>query len=132
MKIKFNHIAIWCKDLEIMKAFYIKYFGMSSNEKYVNPVKNFESYFLSFTENSSAELELMARPDIIENLSLRGNLMGFCHLALSVNNRNSVDILTDTLRSDGYKIIGEPRVTGDGFYESVIEDPEGNWIEITE
>jgi lactoylglutathione lyase len=36
------------------------------------------------------------------------------------------------LRFDGYKIVGEPRTTGDGFYESVIADGEGNWVEITE
>ncbi|MEC0304530.1 glyoxalase/bleomycin resistance/extradiol dioxygenase family protein, partial [Terribacillus saccharophilus] len=24
-----------------------------------------------------------------------------------------------------------PRTTGDGYYESVIEDPEGNIVEIT-
>ncbi|MDF1511602.1 glyoxalase/bleomycin resistance/extradiol dioxygenase family protein, partial [Robertmurraya sp. DFI.2.37] len=24
-----------------------------------------------------------------------------------------------------------PRVTGDGYYESVVEDPEGNLIELT-
>ncbi|WP_326983890.1 VOC family protein [Chryseobacterium sp. MYb264] len=132
MNIKIEHIAIWCKDLEVMKAFYMKYFRMTSNEKYINPVRNFESYFLSFNENESTKLELMKRPDIIENLSVRGHLMGFCHLAISVGNRNSVDILTDTLRSDGYTIMGEPRVTGDGFYESIVEDPEGNWVEITE
>jgi lactoylglutathione lyase len=31
----------------------------------------------------------------------------------------------------GYKVIGEPRTTGDGYYESVIPDPENNIIEIT-
>ena len=29
------------------------------------------------------------------------------------------------------KIIGETRTSGDGYYESVIEDIEGNWVEIT-
>ena len=28
-------------------------------------------------------------------------------------------------------IEGEPRTTGDGYYESVVLDPEGNRIEIT-
>jgi lactoylglutathione lyase len=28
-------------------------------------------------------------------------------------------------------LLGEPRRTGDGYYESVILDPEGNRIEIT-
>ena len=33
---------------------------------------------------------------------------------------------------DGYPVISGPRVTGDGYYESCILDPEGNRIEITE
>jgi lactoylglutathione lyase len=36
------------------------------------------------------------------------------------------------VRKNGFSIIGEPRTTGDGYYESVISDPEGNLIEITE
>ncbi|WP_312398879.1 VOC family protein [Chryseobacterium sp.] len=132
MKAKIEHVAVWCNDLEKMKEFYMKYFDMSSNEKYINPVKNFESYFLSFNASDSVKIELMKRPDIIENSFIRGNLMGFCHLAISVGNKNDVDILTNTLRSDDYTIVGEPRVTGDGFYESIVEDPEGNWVEITE
>jgi predicted enzyme related to lactoylglutathione lyase len=31
----------------------------------------------------------------------------------------------------GHEIIGDPRRTGDGYYESVVLDPEGNRIEIT-
>lgn len=132
MKAKIEHLAIWCNNLEQMKEFYMKYFGMFSNEKYSNPVKNFESYFLSFDDSVSAKLELMKRPDIIENSFVRGNVMGYCHVAISLGDRVSVDTLTERLRVDEYKIVGEPRVTGDGFYESIVEDPEGNWVEITE
>jgi lactoylglutathione lyase len=31
----------------------------------------------------------------------------------------------------GIQVIGEPRTTGDGYYESVVLDPEGNRVEIT-
>tara|TARA_Y100001933_G_C18486161_1_gene350464 strand:- start:148 stop:252 length:105 start_codon:yes stop_codon:yes gene_type:complete len=33
---------------------------------------------------------------------------------------------------DDYPIVSMPRTTGDGYYESVVEGPEGNLIEITE
>ena len=39
--------------------------------------------------------------------------------------------LTDRLRADGYQIVGEPRTTGDGYFESVVADPDGNLVEIT-
>jgi lactoylglutathione lyase len=129
---KFEHFALWCRNLELMRTFYMKYFKMSSNEKYENALKKYESYFLSFNEKSSTRLELMQRPDIIENNAVRGYLMGYAHLAVSVGSIEKVDELTNVLRADGYLIVGEPRTTGDGYYESVVEDPEGNWIEITE
>ena len=40
---KIHHIAIWTFRLEEMKEFYIRYFKGTSNEKYVNPQKGFES-----------------------------------------------------------------------------------------
>ena len=41
---RIHHIAIWTFRLEEMKEFYIRYFKGTSNEKYVNPQKGFESY----------------------------------------------------------------------------------------
>ena len=38
----------------------------------------------------------------------------------------------EQLRNDGYTVLSEPRITGDGCYESAIADPEGNRVEITE
>ncbi|ANF49887.1 glyoxalase [Chryseobacterium glaciei] len=126
---KIEHIAIWVRDLEKMKEFYQKYFGATSNEKYHNPVKNFESYFLSF-ENGS-RLEIMTRPDIQEgNNSYDAQKFGIVHLAFSTGSNEKVDAITETLRNDGYEIVGEPRTSGDGYYESVILDPENNIVEI--
>ena len=59
---KIHHIAIWTFQLEEMKEFYTRYFNGSSNEKYINPKKGFESYFLHFDEGT--DLELMSRTDI--------------------------------------------------------------------
>ncbi|MFP3595332.1 VOC family protein [Chryseobacterium sp. SIMBA_029] len=129
---KFEHMALWCRNLEVMRSFYMKYFAMNSNEKYENHAKKYASYFLSFDTDSSTRLELMQRPDCIDNNVTRGMLMGYAHLAVSVGSREKVDQLTEKLRIDGYSIVGEPRTTGDGYYESIVEDPEGNWIEITE
>ncbi|AZA92395.1 Predicted dioxygenase of extradiol dioxygenase family [Chryseobacterium nakagawai] len=126
---KIEHIAIWVKDLEKARTFYQKYFGAVSNEKYNNPIKNFESYFLSF-ENGS-RLEIMTRPDLIENEnSYESQHFGVIHFAFSVGSKEKVNELTETLRKEGYTVAGEPRTTGDGYYESVILDPENNIIEI--
>ncbi|WP_295200777.1 VOC family protein [uncultured Chryseobacterium sp.] len=125
-----DHIAIWVDDLERMREFYVTYFQMVSNEKYMNPKKGFTSYFLTFGE-SKIRLELMNRADITEEPYNRGLHKGIAHLAVSVGDKKAVDLLTERLRADGYEIVGEPRTTGDGYYESVVLDPEGNHIEIT-
>ena len=127
---KIEHIAIWTSDLEKMRDFYLHFFELESNEKYYNPKKEFSSYFLSFEEG--ARIELMHRPDISEFMDNMDAQLGLTHFAISVGSKEKVDALTETIRKNGFKVIGEPRTTGDGYYESVIADPEGNLIEITE
>lgn len=132
MLMKIEHIAIWAKDLEKLKDFYLKYFQATAGEKYVNPIKKFESYFLSF-HNGGCRLELMQMPGIPSTQNdAFAQFSGLIHFAVSVGSKHDVDALTERLRKDGYAIAGEPRTTGDGYYESVVLDPEGNRIEITE
>ncbi len=127
---KIEHLALWVEDLEGMRAFYERYFQARANNKYRNDKKNFESYFLSFSEG--ARLELMNRPDIPANINdLMKEYRGLIHFAVSVGSKEKVDGLTEQLRADGYRVVGEARTTGDGYYESVVLDPEGNRIEIT-
>lgn len=127
---RIEHIAIWVKDLESMKSFYMKYFNMKSSAKYVNEKKQFSSYFLSFP--GGARLEIMHRTDIVSKIGNRGEVMGLTHLAYTVGSREKVVELTEQLRKDGYQVYSEARTTGDGYFESVVLDPEGNHLEITE
>jgi lactoylglutathione lyase len=127
---RIEHIAIWSRDIEALKAFYIKYFQCTAAEKYFNPKKNFESYFLSF--DGGSRLEIMQMPGIEKHgANSLTQYLGLTHFAISVGNKETVDSLTEKLRADGYAIVGEPRTTGDGYYESVVLDPEQNRIEIT-
>ena len=127
---RIEHIAIWAEDLEKLKAFYTKYFQATAGERYLNPRKNFQSYFLTF--ESGCRLELMQMPGNIRNAnSVENQLAGLTHFAISTGSKTTVDALTEQLRNDGHRVVGEPRTTGDGYYESVVLDPEGNRIEIT-
>jgi lactoylglutathione lyase len=126
---RIEHLAIWVQDLEKMKTFYSHFFQMKSGEIYINEKKGFSSYFLSF--ENGARLELMHRADIMESEISRSLFIGLNHLAISVGSKEKVDELTNFFRENGIQIVGEPRTTGDGYYESVIADPEGNLVEIT-
>ena len=126
MKMKLHHIAIWTFRLEELKEFYIRFFGGESNEKYVNSKKGFESYFISFGEGPS--LELMSRPDV-QNTIVEENRVGLTHLAFTFPSQEEVLRFTEQMRSEGYTIAGEPRTSGDGYFESVVLDPDGNRIE---
>lgn len=57
--------------------------------------------------------------------------LGYAHLAFSAGSKEMVIQLTETLRHEGYTVQSEPRITGDGYFESCVLDPEGNPVEIT-
>ena len=126
-----EHLAIWVRDLERMRLFYETYFGAVANDKYVNSRKGFSSYFLSFPDGGP-RLELMQMTGVTDGRSNGADqFIGLTHLAFSVGSESAVDTLTERFRADGLTIVGEPRRTGDGYYESVVLDPEGNQLEIT-
>ena len=128
---KIIHIAIWTNNLEVLRDFYCRFFDAKSNEMYTNAVKQFTSYFLTF-ETGGCSLELMHQPNLnhLDDKELKHET-GLAHFAFSVGSKESVDFLTEQLCESGYKVISEPRYTGDGFYESAINDPDGNIMEIT-
>ena len=127
---KIEHLAIWVDNLETMRQFYLKYFDFTSGEKYTNEKKGFTAYFLMFGDGKT-RLELMNRKDIIHEPNKRGFMKGIAHFAISVGDKEAVNRLTESLRADNYTIESEPRTTGDGYYESVVLDPEGNYVEIS-
>ena len=114
--------------MELLREFYEKYFGFASGDKYENPKKNFSSYFLSLGDG--ARIELMSGGPA-KSAGACESSAGLAHFAISAGGRENVDAVTERLRRDGYRILGEPRTTGDGYYESAVSDPEGNRVEIT-
>ena len=123
-----EHIALWTDQLEPLVAFYETYFDAAAQPKYINPKTHFESVFLTF--ESGARIEIMHKPELGARPT-EAQPLGYAHLAFSVGSREEVERLTQRLAADGHPVIGQPRVTGDGYFESLILDPDGNRIEIT-
>jgi lactoylglutathione lyase len=128
--LRIEHVAFWTEELERLVSFYEKYFGATGGSKYVNPAKGFESRFLSF--ESGARIEVMRSSTLNPVKHAPGaQRMGLAHLAISVGSLGRVQELTAQLREDGFEVVDGPRHTGDGYFESVVLDPDGNRIEIT-
>jgi lactoylglutathione lyase len=127
---RIEHIALWTDDIERLSRFYAEYFGADIGPKYANRSKGFESRFLTF--QGGARLELM-QTSVLRPVQYEPGIqrMGLTHLAFSLGSEDRVDELTATLREAGFRVEDGPRRTGDGYYESVIIDPDGNRIELT-
>ena len=123
-----EHIAMYVKDLETARDFFVNYLGGRSNAGYHNKNTGFRSYFISFEDG--ARLELMNKSDL-EDLEKPLNRTGYVHIAFSVGSQEKVDEITMRLKNDGFEVVSGPRTTGDGYYESCVVVFEGNQIELT-
>src|SRR5664279_2504848 len=109
-----EHVALWTDDLEGLRGWYERWLGGRAGELYKNGT--FTSTFLEF--DGGARLELMHKPG--EEHGLRA------HIAFSLGSQELVDELAAELGA-----VDGPRTTGDGYYEAVVLDPDGNRVELT-
>lgn len=126
-RVRIEHVALWVRHLEEMREFYERQLGGHSGPRYQNAATGLTSYFVSFGEGG--RIELMHRPEVRSRPD--GVAAGYAHVALSLGGRAAVDAAVERLRRGGVPVESGPRVTGDGYYEAVVLDPEGNRIELT-
>ena len=124
---KIDHVAIYVNDLEAEKNFFEKYFNAKAGSKYTNFRNDFSNYFLSFADGS--RLEIMTRNSSADPKKDRYRT-GYHHLAICVGDRKDVDDMMKKFDAEGVIVVSGARTTGDGYYEAVVVDPEGNEIEI--
>ncbi|APU71274.1 VOC family protein [Companilactobacillus crustorum] len=125
---RIEHVGLFVRDINKTVEFYETFFEASASAKYHNPVTTFSSIFLTFPDG--ARLEIGTRDDLNKHHE-SGNPLGYMHIAMALGSKEKVDSLTKEISAAGYKHLSGPRVTGDGYYESVVCDPEGNQIELT-
>ena len=123
---RLEHVALWVRDVDGVAAFYARYFGARVGERYENPRKGVQSRFLQFA--SGARLEVMARTDVLARGAAEA--LGFAHVAIAIGDEAAVDALAARFKADGVALLDGPRRTGDGYYECVVLDPEGNRVEV--
>lgn len=127
---RIEHVALWTHDLEALCTFYADVFGAKVGPLYENHARGFRSRFLGF--ESGARLEIMQTSQLpLREYEPGAQRVGLTHLAISLGSEAAVDQLTQRLRATGAQVLDGPRRTGDGYYESVVLDPEGNRLELT-
>jgi lactoylglutathione lyase len=125
-----DHVAIWTENIEELKDFYVQNFDGKSNGLYHNLTKNFKSYFIEF--GSGSRLELMTKSALIKQENSNPDVnSGICHIAFGLDTSEEVEAKALQLLSKGYEIIDGPRITGDGYFEFVTRDIDGNIIEVS-
>jgi lactoylglutathione lyase len=85
------------------------------------------SYFLTFP-GGGPRIELMTMPGVAPASGAQA--LGYAHVAVAVGSQAEVESLTARMRMDGVRVVSAPRETGDGYFEAVVEDPDGNEVEI--
>lgn len=121
-----EHVARWTHDLERLKVFYVDHFGATPSARYVNERRGFASYFLSL--DAGARLEITTIVGLQAARAAHG--AGYAHLAFAPGSSARVDSTTAELRPAGCTVLSALRWTGDGYYESVVLDPDGNQVEL--
>jgi lactoylglutathione lyase len=128
---RIEHVAIWTRDsatLERLRAFYETWLGATAGPRYESARRpGFTSCFLSFGDG--ARLELMTVPGLAAGAL--SEAIGLAHLAIAVGSHEAVDDLVGRMAAAGVLVESAPRTTGDGYYEAVVRDPDGNTVEIT-
>lgn len=124
---KIAHVALWTRNLNAQKSFWQEFFSGTSNELYVSKNRpGFHSHFISLHEGPT--IELMSLNDLDSGPNGK-ELTGWAHIAINVGSRDEVDLMVAKATQLGI-LVSPARKTGDGFYEAIIRDPDGNLIEI--
>ncbi len=125
---RISHVALWTADLERLCGFWAETFGATVGDLYESARRpGFSSRFLYLKDGPS--IEVMQGP-WIDAQDEQSERQGYAHLALSLGSREAVDDLATKAAASGI-LLSPARMTGDGFYEAVLKDPDGNPIEIT-
>ena len=122
------HVALWTRDLEAAAAFWLDHFDAEVGPLYRSRRRDgFTSRFVTLPGDGT-QIELMSGPFVAD--AVAADSLGWAHVAIAVGGPAEVDAFAARFGALGLLESG-PRWTGDGFYETVVQTPDGTLIEVT-
>ncbi|MBK9578044.1 MAG: VOC family protein [Fibrobacteres bacterium] len=126
MKLKFDMIGLFVKDLHAMVAFYRDVVGLETQWDGVGPYAEFRHEGIRFAMYARAQL-----PSLLgQEPSYPNGLNGTFELAINVGVRDQVDATFHKFVEGGAKPVYAPRDEPWKMRSSMVSDPEGNLLEI--
>ena len=113
-----EHVAIFAKDTDMLKDWYIKMFEFRvvyDNGK--------GTYFLMAPDG--AMIEFVKTSEVVD--AVGDKVIGVRHLALSVDD---FEDMVEKLMSEGVNVVSEPAVSATGIKTFFFRDPEGNVLHL--
>lgn len=126
MKLKFDMIGLFVKDLHAMVAFYRDVVGLETQWDGVGPYAEFRHEGIRFAMYARAQL-----PSLLgQEPSYPNGLNGTFELAINVGVRDQVDATFHKFVVAGARPVYAPRDEPWKMRSSMVSDPEGNLLEI--
>ena len=120
-----GHVALRFRDLIGQRKFCFDTFEVTAGPIHVNAANGFRSCFLRL--KNGARFELVSSGRLVEGGSSRHPAPGYAHLAVATGSTAAVY----RIAAAGHSTTDGPRWSGDGYDESTMPDPEGNFREIS-
>ena len=136
-----RHAGIYVSDLEKMKDFYCKYFGMTEivhsveESLYIDTILKGQGLCIELYKLKTKDDGLLELLEVKSQNKQKRNHQDVCslgqiHIALTVDN---VDEIYNDLMHQGIEFLSKPCVSPDGYAKVCFcKDPEGNYIELVE
>jgi lactoylglutathione lyase len=125
---RIERLVLWTDALERLRDFYSQLLGAHAAPLSEDPATGLRSVRLDFC---GVQLELIQSPATAERAVSEPQRSGYAQFGFALGSADAVDELSGRLLAAEHRVVEPPRRTGEGRYECLALDPDGNRISLT-